>query len=289
MDVEIIGVVGAGVMGRGVAQCAAAAGFSVLLLDSDAAARAAALPAIRAALRMERFFHRGAPARDIDAALARVEVVDDPAALAAACFVFENVPERWAVKEAVFRALDTHCPPDTILASNTSAIPIARLAACTRRAPRVLGIHFMNPAPQKSTVELIRAPLTAEDTIERALHLLGRLGKQAIVVNDAPGFVTNRLLMLTINEAIFLMAEKVAPPAEIDRIMTSCLGHTLGPLATADLIGLDVVLDTLHTLSESEHAVKYRPCPLLVEMVNARKLGRKSGEGFFTYPGKVSP
>ncbi len=289
MDVEIVGVVGAGVMGRGVAQCAAAAGFSVLLLDSDAAARAAALPAIRAALRMERFFHRGAPARDIDAALARVEVVDDPAALATACFVFENVPERWAVKEAVFRALDTHCPPDTILASNTSAIPIARLAACTRRAPRVLGIHFMNPAPQKSTVELIRAPLTAEDTIERALHLLGRLGKQAIVVNDAPGFVTNRLLMLTINEAIFLVAEEVAPAAEIDRIMTSCLGHTLGPLATADLIGLDVVLDTLHTLSESEHAVKYRPCPLLVEMVNARKLGRKSGEGFFTYPGKVSP
>jgi 3-hydroxybutyryl-CoA dehydrogenase len=287
MEIHIVGVVGAGVMGRGVAQCAAAAGLEVVLVEIDAVARGAALPAIRDELRAARLFSKSSPPVDAEATLARIQVSDDLAALSAAHFVFENVTERWEVKEPVFRALDRACPPDTLLASNTSAIPIARLAAVTKRAPRVLGIHFMNPAPRKPTVELIRAPLTADDTVTRAIALLARLGKQAVVVHDSPGFVSNRLLMLTINEAIFLAAEKVAAPAEIDRIMTDCLGHALGPLATADLIGLDVILDTLHTLAESEHAIKYRPCPLLVEMVAAHKLGRKSGEGFFAYPGKV--
>ncbi len=287
MTASIIGIVGAGVMGRGVAQCAARGGLRVVLVDTDAGARAEARGRIREDLRMQRLLGGDKTGEDTERILSRIIVTEELASLASVHFVIENVPERWEVKEAVFRALDASCPPELILASNTSAIPIARLAAVTRRAPRVLGIHFMNPAPYKPTVELVRAPSTSEETVGEALLVLEKMGKQAIVVGDSPGFVSNRILMLAINEAVFLVAEKVALPAEIDRIMTSCLGHALGPLATADLIGLDVVLDTLHTLCESEHAIKYRPCPLLVEMVAARRLGRKTGEGFFPYPSRA--
>jgi 3-hydroxybutyryl-CoA dehydrogenase len=283
VEIEIIGVVGAGVMGKGVAQCAAEAGFSVILVDSDPEVLATARAKIRDGVRLGRLLGaRGGEdsARVID----RIAVSGDVASLAPAGLVIECVPERWETKQAVFRAIDATAPPAAILASTTSAIPIARLAAVTSRPPEVLGLHFMNPAPQKHVVELVRSPRTSDATIERAVAVLRRMGKEAIVVRDGPGFVINRVLMLAINEAAFLVAEGAAPAADVDRLMTSCLGHAMGPLATADLIGLDVVLHTLEVLREGENAVKYRPCPLLVDLVKKGRLGRKSGHGFFAYP-----
>lgn len=188
-----------------------------------------------------------------------------------------------AAKEKLFRELDAACRPNVCFASNTSAIPIGRLAAATRRAPWILGIHFMNPVPLRPTVELIRAPETSDAAMDAARDLLKRVGKKSVEVLDGPGFVGNRVLMLAVNEAIALVAEGRAPPANINRVFTGCMGHKMGPLATADLIGLDVIRDTLVVLTEHV-GPKYHPHPLLEEMVRGGKLGRKTGAGFFSYP-----
>ena len=199
-------------------------------------------------------------------------------------FVIENVTEKWQVKQPVFEQLDAVCPAGCILASNTSAIPITRLATLTKRPGEVIGMHFMNPVPLKPTVEVIPGEHTTPETLAAALNLLARMGKEGIIVGDSPGFVSNRVLMLTINEAIFLLQEQVASAEQVDRIFKTCFGHKMGPLETADLIGLDTVLYSIEVLYESFDDRKYSPCPLLRQMVEEGKLGRKSGQGFYAYP-----
>jgi 3-hydroxybutyryl-CoA dehydrogenase len=276
------GVVGAGTMGAGIAQCLAQAGWEVVVVDPDPAARDAARGRLVDQLRLARLLRR-APA-DGDAA-GRVRWVADIGELRAASFVIECAPERMAVKEAVFRDLDRVCPPDTVLASATSAIPIARLAAYTGRPDRVLGLHFMNPAPLKPTVEVVRAELTSADTMERALRLLDGMGKRALIVGDGAGFVINRVLQLAINEAAKVVQAGTADAATVDELFQTCLGHPMGPLRTADLIGLDNVVDTLVVLAEHTGDDRFVPCELLAGMVRAGQLGRKTGRGFHGYPG----
>ncbi|MBV8199016.1 MAG: 3-hydroxybutyryl-CoA dehydrogenase [Acidobacteria bacterium] len=295
---ETIGVIGAGVMGVGVAQDVAQHGRQVILVDVDDARLARARQEIRGNLRMQGLFRKPqaaagpqAPQHSAAAAsgessaqvLARITFTTDYARLAAADFVVENVIEKWPVKERVYRLLDAHCPPACVFGANTSAISITRIGSATGRPDRVVGMHFMNPVPQKSMVEVIRGFHTSEAALARALELLALLGKEGIVVNDMPGFVTNRVLMLTINEAIFVVQDGVAPHEDVDRIFKTCFGHKMGPLETGDLIGLDTILYSLEVLYESYNDDKYRPCPLLRKMVDAGLHGRKSGRGFYTY------
>lgn len=277
---SVLGIAGAGVMGRGIAQCAAEAGLEVILVDVSPAVVERARQLLRDDLRLARMLN---PSKlSVQATLARISPHASLHELARADFVIESISEHPAQKERVFRELDERCRPEVCLASNTSAIPIARLAAATRRAPQVLGLHVMNPAT-RLTVELVRAPETSDATIATARALLAALGKDCVEVRDGPGFVINRVLMSMINEAAALLAEGTAPAAEIDRAFTACLGHETGPLATADLIGLDVIVDTLEVLAGYLGA-RYVPHPTLVTMVSAGHLGRKSGSGFFPYP-----
>jgi 3-hydroxybutyryl-CoA dehydrogenase len=282
MNSYILGVVGAGVMGTGIAQRAARAGLSVVLVDRGPEPLERARRRMVDDLRLERMLQGGAGAPPAET-LARITFTSTLEDIRRATFVVESIHERVVDKERLFRELDACCPPEVCFASNTSAIPIAHLAAVTRREPRVLGMHFMNPVPLKPTVELVRATRTHEDTVASAKDLLQRMGMDCVEVGDGPGFVNNRVLMLAVNEAIALVAEGVAPPANVDRIFTTCLGHKMGLLATADLIGLDVILDTLIVL-EAFAGPKYRPHPYLADMVRRGLLGRKSGEGFFPYP-----
>ncbi len=281
-DESMIGVVGAGVMGTGVAQVFAQAGFSVALMDEKQAALDSAIRSVGASLRLLRLLGKLSADASTSDIVDRIQVTTDLRALSNVRFVVENVTEKLAIKHDVFSKLDEVCGPDTIFASNTSAIPIARLAEATGRPDRVLGIHFMNPVPLKDTVEVIRTRLTSASTLKTACGLLGRVGKKVIVVEDSPGFVTNRVLMLTVNEAIFLVEEGVARAEDVDAIFRQCFGHDMGPLETADLIGLDTVLHSLAVLRE-ELGEKFQPCRLLVSMVEQGRVGRKSGQGFYTY------
>lgn len=280
-----VGVVGAGTMGTGVAQNLASRGFEhIILLDLSTEILDGARARIRQDLRMERMLRpppAGTP--DTKTLLGRIRFETDYAALSGAGFVIENVVERWPVKQEVYRRLDAACPASCVFAANTSAIPITKIAGATGRPDRVAGIHFMNPVPLKPAVEVIRGVHTSAETLGVVESLLRLMGKEWIVVNDSPGFVTNRVLMLTINEAIFLVHEGVAAPADIDAIFKSCFGHKMGPLETADLIGLDTILDSLVVLYESFNDPKFRPCPLLRQLVDAGRLGRKTGRGLLTY------
>ena len=195
--------------------------------------------------------------------------------------------EDWEIKKEVYEAIDRICPPRCVFAVNTSCISITKVGAVTRRPSQVIGMHFMNPVPLKATVEVIRGFHTSEETIATARSFLAGMGKQAIVVNDFPGFVSNRVLMPMVNEAAMLVQDGVAPAEDIDRLFKQCFGHKMGPLETADLIGLDTILKSIVVLHESFGDSKYRPCPLLVKMVDAGLLGRKSGRGFYTYATEV--
>jgi 3-hydroxybutyryl-CoA dehydrogenase len=284
MDISSIGVVGAGVIGVGVAQNLAQTGHRVILLDQTPGVLDKAQQAIRNNIRFQSFFSKDKKGdHDADATLEKITFTTDLSNLAAVEFVIENVPEKWELKQEVYGRLDSVCPARAIFGANTSAIPITRIAALTGRPAQVIGIHFMNPVPLKSTVEVIRGYHTSDETLAATQSLLGRMGKQGIVVKDSPGFVSNRVLMLTINEAIFLAQEQVASVEDIDRIFTTCFGHKMGPLATADLIGLDTILYSIEVLYDSFNDGKYRPCPLLRQMVDAGLYGRKSGRGFYTY------
>jgi 3-hydroxybutyryl-CoA dehydrogenase len=282
MTIDVVGVVGAGTIGAGVAEALAQTGHRVVLVDATARALDAALERVRASLRLQRLLQRTAVA-DVATVLGRIDVTVDLHRLRDVSFVIENVTEKWNVKEPLYRTLDDVCEPSCVLAANTSCIPITRLAALTGRAARVLGIHFMNPVPMKPVVEVIRGYHTSDETIAVATGVLERMGKQAVVVNDAPGFVSNRVLMLAINEAVFTLQEQVAAVDDIDRIFKQCFGHKMGPLETADLIGLDTILFSLDVLYESFHDSKYRPCPLLQKMVAAGLHGGKTGRGFYDY------
>jgi len=223
------------------------------------------------------------PKEQSDAVLRRINFTADYEQFGQTDFVIENVVEKWEVKAEVYRRLDAICPSHCVFAANTSAISITRIGSATKRPDRVLGMHFMNPVPLKAMVEVIKGYHTSQETLDRAQALLEAMGKECIVVNDMPGFVSNRVLMLTVNEAIFVVQDQVTTAENVDRIFKTCFGHKMGPLETGDLIGLDTILLSLEVLYEAYNDTKYRPCPLLKKMVSAGLLGRKSGRGFYNY------
>lgn len=288
MSIQVTGVIGAGVIGRGLAQALSQSGFTVILVDlSDEILDQAKLE-IKGNIRLQRLINKGDKAEQLEkmeVLLQRIQGSTEYQKLERADFVIENVTENFEIKKEVYQRLDQTCLPHCIFAANTSAIPITRLASLTKRPAKVIGMHFMNPVPLKPTVEVIKGYHTSADTIATALELLARMDKEGIVVNDSPGFVTNRVLMLTINEAIFLLQEQVADAENIDRLFKTCFGHKMGPLETADLIGLDTILNSIEVLYENFNDSKYRPCPLLKRLVDAGFYGRKSGQGFYTYLG----
>jgi 3-hydroxybutyryl-CoA dehydrogenase len=278
-----IAVVGAGTMGNGIAHVFALHGHPVALVDQsdDRLDRAQATIATNLGRQVKR---EHITDDDKDAALDRIRPHTDLAdAVAEADLVVEAVTERLDVKAEVFRTLDAHAPADAVLASNTSSISITALAAETERPDQVIGMHFFNPVPVMSLVEIVRALTTSDATYERVARLAGRLSKTPVEVTDYPGFVSNRVLMPMINEAVFCVMEGVATVEDIDTVMTLGMNHPMGPLTLADFIGLDVCLNILEVLQEGLGDDKYRPCPLLRRMVTAGHLGRKTGKGFYHY------
>ena len=281
-QVTRIGVVGAGTMGHGIAQVAAQAGVDVTLADVAPAALERGLVGIGKSL--DRLVAKGKlTPDDKQAALGRIRTSSELAPLAEAQLVVEAVVEKLPVKQSVLGELDRLCPPETILATNTSSISITRLAAATKRPDRVIGMHFMNPVPVMQLVEIIRGLATSQTTYDVVAATTSRLGKTPVEVHDAPGFVSNRVLLPMVNEAVFCLHEGVGTAEAIDQVMKLGMNHPMGPLALADLIGLDVCLDILRVLHDGFGDPKYRPCPLLVKMVDAGYLGRKSGRGFYDY------
>ena len=283
MKTRDIGVVGAGVMGSGVAQALAQTDHQVILVDITSEILSRAEQLIRENTRLMHIFDLKKHATDTEVVMSHITFTTDYERLADVPMVIENVTEKWDIKQPVYQKLDTICGDDCVFAVNTSAISITRIASVTSRAPQVIGMHFMNPVPLKPMVEVIRGYHTSEQTIDKAKALVAAMDKECIVVNDSPGFVTNRVMMLTINEAIFMVQEQVSSVVEIDRLFKQCFGHKMGPLETADLIGLDTVLLSIEVLYDSFNDSKYRPCPLLKQMVDAGLSGRKSGRGFYTY------
>ncbi len=277
-----VGVVGAGTMGSGIAQVFAQAGHRVRLNDVRQELVGRGIDAIGKSL--ARFVQKQSIGeQDRLETLGRITASVALADLAECDLVVEAVNEDFVVKSGVFSDLDRLCPSSAIFASNTSSISITRLAATTRRPDRFIGMHFMNPVPLMKLVEVIRGLETSEDTCRQVLALTARLGKTAVEVNDFPGFVSNRILMPMINEAIYALMEGVGTREAIDTVMKLGMNHPMGPLTLADFIGLDVCLDILRVLHDGLGDPKYRPCPLLVKMVDARLLGRKSGRGFYDY------
>jgi 3-hydroxybutyryl-CoA dehydrogenase len=282
MEIRTIGVVGAGTMGHGIAQVAAQSGYDVVLVDAAPAALERGRTQIGKGL--ERLVAKEKlSAEERDRALERLTTGADLAAFAHADLVVEAVVERLEVKQKLLSELDHVCPPATILATNTSSISITKLAGSTGRPEKVIGMHFMNPVPVMQLIEVIRGLATSQETYDAVEAASRQMGKTPVEVHDAPGFVSNRVLMPMINEAIFCLAEGVGKAEAIDGVMKMGMNHPMGPLALADLIGLDVCLDILRVLQQGFGDPKYRPCPLLVKMVDAGRLGRKSGRGFYEY------
>ena len=280
--IQTVGVIGAGTMGSGIAHVFARAGFNVLLCDVEQRFLDRALASIRTNLGREAAKGKLAEA-DIEKALARITAVVDREALGAADFAVEAASERFEIKSEIFRALDRILPAGAVLATNTSSISITKLAAQTQRPAQVIGMHFFNPVPVMALVEIVRGLATSDETFTAVQALAIKLGKTPVEVNDAPGFVSNRVLMPLINEAAFAVMEGVATAEAVDQVFKLGMAHPMGPLTLADFIGLDVCVDILRVLQEGYGDPKYRPCPLLVRMVDAGWLGRKSGRGFYSY------
>jgi 3-hydroxybutyryl-CoA dehydrogenase len=282
MSIETIGVVGAGTMGNGIAHVCAKSGYNVILVEVEQRFLDRGVAAITKNLGRE-VEKAKLTAAERDAALARIQPTLSREALSACQLVIEAASERFEVKQQLFQQLDRLCPPETILASNTSSISITKLAAQTKRADHVIGMHFFNPVPLMKLVEVIRGLATSDATYAAVKGTAERLGKTPVEVNDAPGFVSNRILLPVINEAIYVVMEGVATPEAVDEVFKLGMAHPMGPLTLADFIGLDVCLDILRVLQAGLGDPKYRPCPLLIKMVDAGWLGRKSGRGFYKY------
>lgn len=282
MGIEHVAILGAGTMGRGITEVAAVHGLRVTVIEPLESQQVAAEAHI--AKSVEKGIRRGKiSVATPDEVLARITWTDQFPAAAGAEFVIEAAVEREEVKAELFRQLDDICDPDVILGSNTSSISITRLAAVTDRPEKVVGMHFFNPVPVMAPVEIVRGLQTSEETVATAMDLAEKMGKQAFAVADSPGFAVNRMLMPLINEAVFALQEGVADARTIDSLMKLGCNHPMGPLELADLIGLDVCLFIANVLHEELGDPKYRPCPLLVRMVDAGRLGRKSGRGFYEY------
>ncbi len=284
-ETKTIAILGAGTMGNGIAHVCARSGFNVLLYDINQTALYRGLDTIRTNFARE-VAKQKLTQHQSDEARSRITLTTKLDELAPASLAIEAATERFEIKSAIFRDLDRILPPEAILATNTSSISITKIAAVTKRPEQVIGMHFFNPVPVMKLVEVIRGLQTSPTTFDTVFSLSQQLDKTPIEVNDAAGFISNRVLMPLINEAIYAVMEGVATPEAVDQVFVLGMAHPMGPLTLADFIGLDVCADIMRVLAEGLGSPKYNPCPLLVRMVDAGWLGRKSGRGFYTYPAK---